>query len=83
MIRVGIMGATGYMGGEALRVLLDHPEVEIAWLTSRTEEFVDEHHPKELGADAIGRIRGVGRDGHGVVLSGRGARLSNSGTRSP
>ena len=49
MIRVGIMGATGYMGGEALRVLLDHPEVEIVWLTSRTEEFVDEHHPNLYG----------------------------------
>ena len=28
MIRVGIVGASGYMGGEALRVLLEHPEVE-------------------------------------------------------
>jgi [amino group carrier protein]-6-phospho-L-2-aminoadipate/5-phospho-L-glutamate reductase len=49
MIRVGIMGATGYMGGEALRVLLDHPEVEIAWLTSRSEERVDDHHPNLYG----------------------------------
>jgi N-acetyl-gamma-glutamyl-phosphate reductase common form len=49
MIKVGIMGATGYMGGEALRVLLDHPEVEIAWLTSRTEERIDEHHPNLFG----------------------------------
>ena len=49
MIKVGIMGATGYMGGEALRVLLDHPEVEIAWLTSRTEERVDHHHPNLYG----------------------------------
>ena len=49
MIRVGIMGATGYMGGEALRVLLDHPEVEIAWLTSRTEERIEDHHPNLYG----------------------------------
>jgi N-acetyl-gamma-glutamyl-phosphate reductase len=49
MIKVGIMGATGYMGGEALRVLLDHPEVEIAWLTSRSEERIDDHHPNLFG----------------------------------
>lgn len=49
MIRVGIMGATGYMGGEALRVLLDHPAAEIAWLTSRSEERVEEHHPNLYG----------------------------------
>ena len=35
MIRVGILGAAGYMGGEALRILLEHPDVEIAWATSR------------------------------------------------
>ncbi|MDP6024899.1 MAG: hypothetical protein QF849_03360, partial [Pseudomonadales bacterium] len=34
MIRVGIVGATGYMGGEALRILLDHPGAEIAWMSS-------------------------------------------------
>jgi N-acetyl-gamma-glutamylphosphate reductase len=32
MLKVGIMGASGYMGGEALRVLLDHPQAEIAWV---------------------------------------------------
>jgi N-acetyl-gamma-glutamyl-phosphate reductase common form len=49
MVRVGIFGASGYMGGEALRVLLEHPEVEIAWLTSRTGERVDEAHPNLYG----------------------------------
>lgn len=29
MVTVGIVGATGYMGGEALRVLLDHPSAEV------------------------------------------------------
>ena len=49
MIRVGILGASGYMGGEALRVLLDHPDVEIAWLTSRTGERVEDAHPNLFG----------------------------------
>jgi N-acetyl-gamma-glutamylphosphate reductase len=39
MIKVGICGAFGYMGGEALRVLLEHPEVEIVWITSREENL--------------------------------------------
>ena len=49
MIKVGIMGATGYMGGEALRVLMDHPQVEIAWLTSRSPGAIEEHHPNLYG----------------------------------
>ncbi len=49
MIRVGVLGASGYMGGEALRVLLDHPGAEIAWLTSRTGERIDDAHPNLFG----------------------------------
>lgn len=35
MIRVGIVGATGYAGAELVRILCRHPEVEISVLTSR------------------------------------------------
>ncbi len=49
MIRAGIVGASGYMGGEALRVLLDHPDVEIAWATSRSPSPVEDHHPNLFG----------------------------------
>lgn len=49
MISVGIVGASGYMGGEALRVLLDHPEVEIVWATSRSEGPVEDYHPNLYG----------------------------------
>ena len=49
MLRVGILGASGYMGGEALRVLLDHPGAEIAWLASRSGDAVDEVHPNLFG----------------------------------
>ncbi|HVM32531.1 MAG TPA: N-acetyl-gamma-glutamyl-phosphate reductase [bacterium] len=45
MIKVGIYGATGYMGGEALRVLLEHPQVRLAWITSRQETELSDHHP--------------------------------------
>ncbi len=34
MIRIGILGASGYTGLELLRLLQRHPNAEIAWLTS-------------------------------------------------
>lgn len=36
-IKVAIVGGTGYTGIELIRLLLQHPEVEITVLTSRTE----------------------------------------------
>lgn len=38
MIKVGIVGGTGYTGVELLRLLTMHPEVEIQAITSRSEE---------------------------------------------
>lgn len=35
MVQVGIIGATGYAGAELVRILLDHPEVELTSITSR------------------------------------------------
>ncbi|MEQ1558462.1 MAG: N-acetyl-gamma-glutamyl-phosphate reductase [Methyloglobulus sp.] len=37
MIRVGIVGGTGYTGVELLRILALHPEVEVAVATSRAD----------------------------------------------
>ena len=37
MIKVGIVGGTGYTGVELLRLLAQHPEVKIIAITSRTE----------------------------------------------
>ncbi len=35
MIRVGVIGATGYAGAELVRILSDHPDVQLTALTSR------------------------------------------------
>ena len=40
MIKVGIIGATGYAGAELVRILLNHKEVEIKWFGSRS--YIDE-----------------------------------------
>lgn len=40
MIKVGIVGGTGYTGVELLRLLAAHPEVQLQAITSRSEEGV-------------------------------------------
>ncbi len=47
MITASIVGASGYTGGELLRLLLDHPEVAVVQATSRQRagEFVYQTHP--------------------------------------
>ncbi|MDO5806799.1 MAG: N-acetyl-gamma-glutamyl-phosphate reductase [Lachnospiraceae bacterium] len=42
MIKVGIIGATGYAGGELVRLLLGHKEAEIVWYGSRS--YVDQSY---------------------------------------
>lgn len=36
MIKVGIVGSTGYAGQELVRLLIQHPETEIVWYGSRS-----------------------------------------------
>jgi len=36
MIKAGIIGGAGYTGGELLRILVNHPEVEIAFVHSKS-----------------------------------------------
>ena len=40
-MKVGIVGASGYVGGEVLRLLVSHPKVEISMVTSR--QYVGEY----------------------------------------
>lgn len=52
MIRVSILGATGYSGGELIRTLLKHPSVRIQHLTSESSPGLPVHavHPSLRGA---------------------------------
>ena len=42
MIKVGIIGATGYAGGELVRILMGHKDAEIKWYGSRS--YVDQKY---------------------------------------
>ncbi len=42
MIKVGIIGSTGYAGQELVRILLQHPEAEIVWYGSRS--YIDKQY---------------------------------------
>ena len=51
MIRVSIAGASGYVGGELLRMLLQHPQIEVVQATSQrlAGQFVHAAHPNLRG----------------------------------
>lgn len=51
MIRASIVGASGYAGGELLRLLLGHPGVDVAQVTSNRQvgRFVHQVHPNLRG----------------------------------
>ncbi|CAG0948831.1 LysW-gamma-L-alpha-aminoadipyl-6-phosphate/LysW-L-glutamyl-5-phosphate reductase [Phycisphaerales bacterium] len=54
-IRASIVGGSGYAGGELLRLLLDHPNVEVAQVTSRRQVgvFVHSVHPNLRGRTKV------------------------------
>jgi len=46
MIKVGIIGGSGYAAGELIRILINHPDVDLRWVHSRTvagQRIVDVH----------------------------------------
>ena len=42
MIKAGIIGSTGYAGGELVRILTVHKDVEIKWFGSRS--YIDKKY---------------------------------------
>lgn len=50
-MKVGVVGASGYVGGELLRLLVVHPKVEVNMVTSRQKagEYVHRIHPSLKG----------------------------------
>ena len=48
-VQVGIVGGSGYSGGELLRLLLGHPQARIAWVTSRADKNLAAIHRNLVG----------------------------------
>ncbi len=55
MIRAGIVGGSGYTGGELLRLLHCHPQVELTQITSREQagRYVHVAHPNMRGVSRL------------------------------
>lgn len=56
MIRVGIIGATGYAGGELVRILSGHKDAEIKWYGSRSyinQKYADVYRNMFQIVDAV------------------------------
>ncbi|WP_026180923.1 N-acetyl-gamma-glutamyl-phosphate reductase [Demetria terragena] len=72
MITVGVAGASGYAGGEALRLLLGHPDVEIGSLTasSNAGTLLGAHAPAlaPLADRELVATRAEAFEGHQVVI---------------
>jgi N-acetyl-gamma-glutamyl-phosphate/LysW-gamma-L-alpha-aminoadipyl-6-phosphate reductase len=64
VIRVGIVGASGYTGGDLLRWLIAHPEVEVTQITSESNagKFAYQVHPHLRGQVAAASLRFIGQD---------------------
>jgi N-acetyl-gamma-glutamyl-phosphate/LysW-gamma-L-alpha-aminoadipyl-6-phosphate reductase len=54
-MRIGIVGGSGYVGGELLRLLLSHPNVEVTAVTSRKDagEYLFGVHPNLRGVTQL------------------------------
>ena len=71
-IRVAVAGASGYAGGELLRLLLGHPEFEIGAVTAHNNagSQLGEHQPhlQEIAGRVLGPTSAAGLAGHDVVF---------------
>lgn len=72
VFKVAVAGASGYAGGEILRILADHPEIEIGALTAHSNagSLLGEHQPhlrslagRELVATSVENL-----SGHDIVV---------------
>jgi N-acetyl-gamma-glutamyl-phosphate reductase len=71
-LRVAVAGASGYAGGEVLRLALQHPELEVGAITARASvgNRLGSHHPQlvDLADRVLEPTTGSTLDGHDVVV---------------
>lgn len=79
-IRVAVIGGRGFVGGELIRLLLHHPDVEILWVTSSThpEEKLEYSHPPLRGSNLrYTHPESVGRCDVAFLCAGHGTSAEN------
>ena len=63
MIKAGIIGGAGYTAGELIRLLINHPDVEIKWVNSSSNagNRVDAVHQGLIGelGDVLWFVSGI------------------------
>jgi N-acetyl-gamma-glutamyl-phosphate reductase len=66
-IKAGIIGGAGYTGGELIRILLNHPNVDLAFVHSKSNEGNYLHHVHQ---DLVGdtNLKFTGKIGEADVL---------------
>ena len=77
-IKVGIIGAAGYTGGELIRILLNHPGVEIVFVnsTSNAGNYIHKVHSDLLGETDLkfsDKLLPLGERGVLFLCAGHGA----------
>ena len=78
MVKVGIVGGAGYTGGEAIRLLLNHPEVDLAWVHSNSNagNRLSDVHTDLLGDTEMTFTDAVSYDVDALILCvGHGAAV--------
>ncbi|UKT63906.1 N-acetyl-gamma-glutamyl-phosphate reductase [Pedobacter mucosus] len=86
-IKAGIIGGAGYTGGEMLRILINHPNVEIAFVnsTSNAGNLISDVHTDLIGETDLKFVSDVPKDidvlflcvGHGDAKKFLAANLIN------
>ncbi|MFC1223936.1 N-acetyl-gamma-glutamyl-phosphate reductase [Pedobacter sp. BG31] len=64
MIKAGIIGGAGYTGGEMLRILVNHPNVEIAFVnsTSNAGNLISDVHTDLIGDTDLRFVNDIPQD---------------------
>lgn len=91
MITAGIIGGSGYTGGELIRILLHHPQVEIDFVysTTRAGKPISSAHPDVLGTTDLSFTSSVNSEvdvvflclGHGNSTTFLGEHQFSSATK--
>ena len=68
MVKVGIIGATGYAGGELVRLLINHRQAEIVWYGSKS--YIDKKY-SEVYQNMFQIVEDVCKDDNLIELAGQ------------